>query len=457
VRAEAAITLALLLACGAEDGTPSGAESPAPAAAVATAGPIPAELIGSTWPTRMADDATRAPYEGHAGWTALFTRRTDAALGAFSGGEDPAALARVHTTYAAFYQQAALLAANSTWGVYSHDHQAADPAEVTVLVAAAAGLRGDCDALKEALAVEAPAAVAAQAAAWKAASCPGVEIDPEPFPSDDAERAAGAAPTVGALPHYRFTEQTEDGREVAAADPTSLLLLARWHEKAARDLAPDAGPVIDQLLAPWRITPPSAPAQTQQMSDDWLFAGFLLAPSDAAFLSDVRRAEGPDAGTAAVSAWSERSPLAAAVAPALSDGKVDVDRVLDNAAAVRRQITAEMERVSGGEAGFHRPFADIAGLATLRAGMMVADAADQYRDAGILRLNTLERATGPLADPVFAISVAAWDAGNRNPLRGQELVHQLLPRFPALEAARYPLDAMHIRLSRNSVDRPPVH
>ena len=35
-------------------------------------------------------------------------------------------------------------------------------------------------------------------------------------------------------------------------------------------------------------------------------------------------------------------------------------------------------------------------------------------------------------DPVFALSVAAWDAGNRNPLRPEEITHQLKTSYPAL-------------------------
>ena len=58
--------------------------------------------------------------------------------------------------------------------------------------------------------------------------------------------------------------------------------------------------------------------------------------------------------------------------------------------------------------------------------MVVADGADQYRDAGILRLNTLELSSGPAAD-VFLVAAAAWDVGNRNPLRAQEVMHRLAP------------------------------
>ena len=124
---------------------------------------------------------------------------------------------------------------------------------------------------------------------------------------------------------------------------------------------------------------------------------------------DIGRA-GLGCGPSTLEAWKARSPLAAAVAPAMVDGQIDVDKVLDQAARLGRQLNARMVEVSGQEEGFHRPFADTAKVATLRAGMMVADATNQYRDAGILRLNALEASSGPLADPVFFMSVAAWDA-----------------------------------------------
>ena len=87
-----------------------------------------------------------------------------------------------------------------------------------------------------------------------------------------------------------------------------------------------------------------------------------------------------------------------------------------------------------------------------------ADVSDiaETPDAGTLRINALDRSVGVAADPVFFTSVAAWDVGNRNPLRAQELVYGLLSRFPPVEASRYPLDAMHIRLGRNAAPATPV-
>jgi hypothetical protein len=116
-----------------------------------------------------------------------------------------------------------------------------------------------------------------------------------------------------------------------------------------------------------------------------------------------------------------------------------------------------MADIAGGKAGFHRPFAQRSRIAVLQAGMIVADANDQYRDAGILRLNSFEQMDANGADPVFAMSVAAWDAGNRNPLRAEEILHQLRSSHPALTAAKPALEALHLRRSRNAGPANPVH
>jgi hypothetical protein len=116
-----------------------------------------------------------------------------------------------------------------------------------------------------------------------------------------------------------------------------------------------------------------------------------------------------------------------------------------------------MAIASGSVQSYHPVFSQMGELAVLRAGMLVADANGQYRDAGILRINAFERSDGPSRDPVFLISTAAWDAGNRSPLRAQEIVHGLVSRYPSIRAARYPLDALHIRLGRTAAPTTAVH
>ena len=123
----------------------------------------------------------------------------------------------------------------------------------------------------------------------------------------------------------------------------------------------------------------------------------------------------------------------------------------------RRRARRPRYHIGGGEQGFHRPFTIRARIAVLLAGMIVADANDQYRDAGILRLNALERMESQGIDPVFALSVAAWDAANRNPLRPEDILHQFGSSYPALTAAKAALDALHLRRSRNAAPSTPTH
>lgn len=445
--------LALLLSVGGCSGS-----EPETGAKESTGVAVPAALLDKTWPVRMSDNAARAPFEAQSGWASLFSRSHDEALAAFAG--DPAAtagLARVHLEMAAFYRQAARLAANATVQVYGADHQAEDPVETPYLVGVSKALLGDLDGARAALAALPPkTAVATQAAAWSAWLAGGAAWPPDAslvgFPGQPGEVTPGLAPGAGDLPHYRFAELAGETREVAATDPTTLYLLSRWHEAAARKAAPQDDAVITQLLGLWRLPPEPAPAaDLLPVGDAWLFASFVLTPEDCAFLTAAQAQ-----GIAAVEAWKDRSPYAAAIAPAVVEGRVSPELMLDQAAWLGTALSEAMARRSGQAEGFQRPFADQARAGVLRAAMVVADAAGETRDAGVLRVNALDRSVQTAADPVFFMSVAAWDTGNRNALRAQDLLHGLLSRFPAAEASRVPLDAMHLRLGRNAAPATPV-
>ena len=135
-RASLALALGLSGCVGDEGSSADGADGTAEAAPAA----IPAPLLAETWPVRLSDDAARAPFEGDAGWSALFQRDYGQALAAFQAAGESAGLARVHVELAALHAQAALLSANSTLGVYGQDRQDVDPAAVDYLVAAAHGV-----------------------------------------------------------------------------------------------------------------------------------------------------------------------------------------------------------------------------------------------------------------------------------------------------------------------------
>lgn len=413
---------------------------------------IPDAMVAQTWQVRLSDAAARAPFESHPGWGAFFQRNYDQALSSF--GADPGdgeALARTHLEHAELYRQAAKLAASALIEVYGKTPQPEDPPEVAYLVGASHALLGNVAQAREALAkLPAGSAVAAQAACWQSWLDKGGVWPPDAdlagFPGQPGEVTLGGAPTAGELPHYRFAEQGEGAHEIRISDPTTLYLLSRWHEAAAREAAPKDDAVISELIGIWRLPPEPAPSSDLlPLSDAWLFLSPMLVPEDAAFLAAASKD-----GISAVTAWSGRSPLAAAVAPSIDAGAVVPDRMLDQAAWLGNQLEAAMKARTGSAEAFHRGFGDMARVGALRAAMIVADAAGQTRDAGILRVNALDRSVDTAADPVFFMSIAAWDTGNRNAQRAQDLVHGLSSRFPAVEAARLPLDALGIRLGRNA-------
>jgi hypothetical protein len=419
---------------------------------------VSAELLGKMWPVELADDGARARFENEAGWTYLFERSYGQALGAFAASGDAAGLARVHQEYAAVYRQGALVAANATHHAYSEDRAPTDPAGLQYMVGVAERLRGAGGeaALAEAQTV---AAVSAHSTAW-ATAADGLPLGLPWLESRTGAMGpvkAGTQPVVAAMPHFKFPERTEQAALVEANDPTLLLGLSEWHLQAARQAQPESASDLDLVMSGWRL--PVEPVVSTALSGDtqaWLFARSVLCPEDLGFLAAVNT-DGPDA----VSTWAERSPLAAAIAPAWNGERLDPQVVLDQSVLLMRQAEAAMAVASGGKAGFHRPFALFVRLGVLRAGMRVADKAGQYRDAGILRLEALERMEGGKGsvqrDPAFALSVAAWDASNRSPLRPEEILHKLIPDFPALAVARSPLEALHLRLNRHAAPSTPVH
>jgi hypothetical protein len=416
-------------------------------------------LLAKSWPVRMADNETRARFESHAGWRAVFEQDLVAALTAFAQSEDPRGLARVHQGLADLYRQAALLAANASVEAFSVDAAETDPLELAYVVGVSRAVRGEFEVATRLLSEAAGGLeFGGRAAAWS------VALAQEPslpdlstlmgIAGDLGEVQPGTDPSLLPIPDAELPERSEQGRLMGIVDPTRFLARAAWHEAAAAESAPqtDAG-VLDQIGARYETAVSVETTHLELPLDDaWLFAAPDLVASDVSFIAEAKFS-----GLAAVTSWADRSVLAAALAPAIVEGSLQPQLVLDAGLAIQVQIQAMMADVSGQKMDFHRPFAQRARIAVLMAGMVVADANDQYRDAGILRLNSLERMDEIGVDPVFAVSVAAWDAGNRSPMRPEEIVHQLKSSYPALAATRAPLEALHLRRSRNAGPSNPVH
>ncbi len=460
VRLQATVLVALLASVGCTDGSSDESEKASAARAVASP-----ELVALSWPVQMSDSAKRAPFEQHAGWGAMFKRDLPGALAAFQADPgDGRGLARVHADLAAVYRQAAWMGAQATRHIYGADRQATDPLVADYFLGVSLGIAGQCSEAQAALAKldPVPSELAAHHTWWTTwashESCPSLPTAEalSGLPGSPSLVEAGMDPDVGDVPRWTFAEQSESALDVHSGELTSLVQIALSHEERALQVVPPADkPLVKARLSPWRLGlegTVEAGELPAEVDSAWLFLDFAMVGADLGFLADAERD-----GLPAVDAWKDRSLLAAAMVPAVEGDKLVPDIVIDQAAELRVQLRTAMESASGSPMSFQAEFAKIGEVALLRAGMLVADANDQYRDAGILRINAFERSDSAARDPVFLMSTASWDAGNRSPLRAQEIVHGFVSRYPSVRAARYPLDALHIRLGRTAPPSTPVH
>ncbi|MBN1335792.1 MAG: hypothetical protein JXB39_07505 [Deltaproteobacteria bacterium] len=443
--------LVLLLAqgCG---GPPASPEAQKPSEAV-----LSGALVTQTWPVVMADAATRAPYEAHPGWAALVMRRDyPAALQAFGGSPPvPAGQARAHLEMSAALRQAAHLAARATVVLWRDERREEDPPQVDCVVGISEILLGEPDRAVGSLATclaGAPGSLTGPAAAWSrwlrdsAEWPPATPLDATPGAVDPV--TPGRLPDL-ATPSCHVFSDTVEGREVRVADPGVLLKLALWHEAAARQALPSADGAITLLLAPWRLPgEPSVLAPPMPVPMECLFGSTLLAPGDAALA-----AEGPSD----LDAWVGRSPIAAVIAPCVQEGAIRVDCANDRAQGLFEQLLAAMRIRGGGEQGFHRSFGELARLGVLREAERIAGRAGDDRAMGLLRLHAVDFSIGSAAEPAYLLSVAAWNAGNKNASRAADLLHAQEGRIPGVEVARIPLDALQVRIGRESAPGVPMH
>lgn len=462
--------LTLLFACS---GEPKDAKAPAVAAPV---GAVSESLIGQTWQVRLASDAARAGFEGRASWTAYFQGHRKDALAAMASENDPVGLARMHAEFAAMYDEAALLAAQSVVQVYGVDAQPTDPLEVQFLLGEAGVILAD-PALRARFGGSGASTnkdVARRDTAARAWVTTGAS---DPIPSlltgllPDPP-AAGSAPGLGPVPTYAFPEQTPEKLTVASADLLAIWALARWHERAAVTAGgatpdPGAAMLVNAHRVPGDPTPPSVAVPTPKIEDATLFLGPYTTGGDLALASELRN---PLTASVAVSQHVQDSPYAAIIqsctgpaptAPAAGApaaiASVSVDCVIDQASELGTAVQDAMAKAAGGPQDFHRFFADQARAGVLRVAADAAFAVGDSDAGGRLWLNAIDRAVGKAYDPLFVLSVAAWDAGNRNSVRATEMVHSLVDEIPGLDVARLPLDALHVRLSRSAAPGVPMH
>ena len=140
---------------------------------------------------------------------------------------------------------------------------------------------------------------------------------------------------------------------------------------------------------------------------------------------------------------------ALAVACRDEDGTINAEKAADVLAQFREQILARSSAQTNDKVQIHqREFANIALVGAFRNLALVAEVEGDREAAGLLRINAMEKSEKSTACPVGLIALGAWDASNRYPTRAQEILHSQARRFPSLEAARYGLDVMALRVSR---------
>jgi hypothetical protein len=385
------------------------------------------------------------------GWQAYYSRDYASALGGLR--DDASGLQRVHAELSALYRQGLLAQSRAILETFGTDQRRAwDPPEADYLLGVAHAVLGDLEEARLHLGKSAdstvPALVDADAlwAGWLAEDDFALGLREETLFAMP-EVSAGQLPQVPAAPHYRLPEG-EEGSVLKASDPTWLLQLAAWHEEAAASVGePQLGRA---LVDPWRLPSEKASGSTATAVPlESRFLGGWATPGDLALVRALQVVESEEVATL-VGASVDSSLYGAALAVCLEENALDYECVLNRAHDVSKQLVAAMEQAAGAAAADHREFAAHARLAALRVGARIAEALGDSRTAGLLWIAARDQAQGSEADPLLFLRLVAWDSGNRNPHRAQELLHPQISRAPGLDGARYALDSLYLRVSRDA-------
>ena len=228
------------------------------------------------------------------------------------------------------------------------------------------------------------------------------------------------------------------------ADPGALLALAAWHRAAARLAAEASGESSEEVLGAYRpgdrlpVDPPAASVAPLPLA--LRFGSDLLVPDDAPFMAALhaRHASGrADDVAALVADWADRSLVAWLARESRQGGdRLKADAAVDLARKLRDDLLRRARvRTEGQAQGHHRQFADIAHVGALRALALVAEVEGDREASGLLRLRAWELSEKATACPVGLLSLAAWDAGNRYPVRALDIVHTQSSRSQSISAA----------------------
>jgi hypothetical protein len=175
-----------------------------------------------------------------------------------------------------------------------------------------------------------------------------------------------------------------------------------------------------------------------------------IGPQDGLFMVEVLGVKGQDA----VSEYSSKSLLAFIADECLKSGTFQADRALEITRILKKEMLEAMAQKSGRTERFYRQYINIMVTGVLRNLALVAQRLGDKNSSGILRLNAKDMGLDAAAAPEGLLSLAAWDAGNRYPGRGLEIIHQQVKRYPSLEVARFGLDVFAVRVGRERVGMP---
>lgn len=426
----------LFLACG------GGGESTPPPAAAEVVQVAP-ELLAQSWQLAFASPDAMGEMASQPSWGAYFKKDYEAAIAAF---ESPAAQARAHAELAAAYRQAALLQANAIVQTYGEGQaREGDPSESAYLLGAAHWIHNQRTEALESL--NSVAAGSSQVAGLKETASRWTSEAPGlPASAELGEPAAGVLPRLPQNPHYEFPEQVGE-RMVEASDPGLSLHLSQWHETVATELDPASG----MWLNPWRL-PGEESSSASDLEAGTLFLSPWMTSGDLELVGELASAE---PASVDLSAYSSRSAIAQLLESCIGEG-VDAECVVDQANGLHKQLMAAMEAAAGQSAD-HPMLADLGKAGVIRAGVRLAQHRGDEQAEGVLRVAALDTATGPSVDPVFQLSMAAWDTQNRNTQRAQDLLHGQRFSVPGTDAIRISLNALSLRVSRDAGAGMPMH
>jgi hypothetical protein len=406
----------------------------------------PADL-DRLWQIQMVDDAVRAPFESSGGWIQLVMRRDLQRALAGMGATPGIASARVHSEAADMYRQAALLAANALVETYEKTAKDTDPAEIAHLLAVSHVIKGDREKAKAIGSAFSADLTKSWHTPWKAwlGSDSAWPPDLSALPLELPEVTVGQWPDAPGVPTYQLPERDEEARLLDVSDPAILVALSLWHQKAVVMAAPEDTELLALYGVRHRLPIEKQVAVDRELPLELLFGSDYLGAWDASFMAAVLTSD----VSAAIEKYTDRSPLAMMAAKAQRDGKLDAELAIDLVAELRQAIVDGMSQKSEGSVqGFHREFAEIGAVGALRNLALVAERQGDRETSGRLRINALERSGKSTACPVAFLSLSAWDANNRYPTRATELLHNLIRRYPSLETARFGLEVLALRVSR---------